>query len=87
MAARKKTSTNVVPVRMPPALVEKITSAAERSGLAQADVIRLCLSIGYEDLRRVDFDLGRVVSDAARGRYTVVERDPPMAADEGNGTE
>lgn len=36
------------------------------TGLAQADILRLALAIGLEDLRKVNFDFPRLVSDAAR---------------------
>lgn len=54
------------PIRLDPELLEKVKEAAKKTGLAQADVMRLCLAIGIEDLRRVNFDLVKLVADAAQ---------------------
>lgn len=53
------------PIRMDPELLEKVKMASKKTGLAQADVMRLCLAIGLEDLKRVDYDLAKVIAEAA----------------------
>jgi len=54
------------PIRMSPELAEKVAEATRMTGLAQADILRLALAIGLEDLKKVNFDLPRLVSNAAR---------------------
>jgi SOS-response transcriptional repressor LexA len=54
------------PIRMSPELAEKVAEAKRETGLAQADILRLALAVGLEDLRKVGFDLAKLVSDAAR---------------------
>jgi len=53
------------PIRMSPALLAKVTEASRLTGMSQADVLRLCLAIGLEDLKKVKFDLAKLVSDVA----------------------
>lgn len=53
------------PIRMDAELLEKVKMAGKKTGLAQADVMRLCLAIGLEDLKRVDYDLAKVIAEAA----------------------
>lgn len=54
------------PIRMSPDLAAKVEEAKRLTGLSQADILRLALAIGLEDLRRVGFDIPKVVSLAAR---------------------
>ena len=42
-------------------LERELADAAERTDLAKQDVIRLCLRIGLEHLRRVKYDLAACV--------------------------
>ena len=56
----------ITQLRFEPGLLAKITEAAERTGLSKADVMRLAMETGLEDLRRVDFDLPGLLSRAAR---------------------
>ncbi len=53
---------------MDPDLLEHVKLAAERTGLAQADILRLCLAIGLEDLRKLDYKIPSVLSEAAARR-------------------
>lgn len=53
------------PIRLTPEMQAKISDAARLTGLSQADVMRLCLAIGLEDLRKVGWDIARAISDAA----------------------
>jgi hypothetical protein len=54
------------PIRMSPDLAAKVEEAKRLTGLAQADILRLALAIGLEDLRRVGFDLPKAISMSAR---------------------
>ena len=56
----------ITQLRFDPGLLEKITEAAERTGLSKADVMRLAMETGLEDLRRVDFDLPGLLSRISR---------------------
>ena len=62
-------------------LQEKIAEASRRTGLAQADIIRLCTAIGIEDLRRLNWDLAGTVSRAANPETGEdhVDENAPMA--------
>lgn len=52
-------------VKFPPETVAKINQASKLTGLPKQEIIRLATAIGLEDLRKVGFNLARVVSDAA----------------------
>jgi predicted DNA-binding protein len=56
----------ITQLRFEPGLLAKINEAAERTGLSKADVMRLAMETGLEDLRRVDFDLPGLISRVAR---------------------
>lgn len=58
--------TIITQLRFEPALLEKITEAANKTGLSKADIMRLSMEIGLEDLRRLDFDLPSLISASAR---------------------
>jgi DNA-binding MurR/RpiR family transcriptional regulator len=58
--------TVITQLRFEPALLEKITEAANQTGLSKADIMRLSMQIGLEDLRRIDFDLPSLISSSAR---------------------
>lgn len=63
-----KSKSVITQLRFEPALLEKITEAANKTGLSKADVMRLAMETGLEDLRRIDFDLPSLISSTARGR-------------------
>jgi hypothetical protein len=52
-------------VKFSPELQLKVDEAAKKTGLPKQEIIRLCTAIGIEDLRKVGWDLARLVSDAA----------------------
>lgn len=56
------------PIRMDPTLMESVKLAASRTSLSQADIMRLCLSMGLEDLRRLDFQIAATLSGEAQRR-------------------
>lgn len=58
------------PLRMSPELLEKVQLASDRTGISQADILRLCLAIGLEDLRRIGYDLAGAVLDTSRQTAT-----------------
>ncbi len=57
--------TVITQLRFEPSLLEKITEAAQRTGLSKADVMRLAMETGLEDLRRLQFDLPTLISQSA----------------------
>jgi DNA-binding MurR/RpiR family transcriptional regulator len=61
-----KSKTVITQLRFEPALLEKITEAAQRTGLSKADVMRIAMETGLEDLRRLQFDLPTLISQSAR---------------------
>ena len=63
MPGPKKVSS---PIRIDPELEAKIEEAARLTGFSKADVMRLAMRIGLEDLRRINYDLPSVVLDAAK---------------------
>ena len=46
-------------------LQEKIDEAANKTGLPKQEIIRLCAAMGLEDLRKLDWDIPRALSDAS----------------------
>lgn len=60
------TKTVITQLRFEPALLEKITEAAAKTGLSKADIMRLSMEVGLEDLRRLGFDLSTLISSTAR---------------------
>ena len=54
-------------LRVPPALMARVKIAAEALGYSDAEVIRLAVSVGLERLRRINYDLGGAINDAAAG--------------------
>ncbi len=58
--------TVITQLRFEPSLLEKITEAAKRTGLSKADIMRLSMETGLEDLRRMNFDLPALISQTAR---------------------
>ena len=74
MSSKKRV---IHPLELTPELAAKVKEAADLTGLPRAQLMRLALQIGIEDLRQVNFDLARVVSDAARGRRSTSYRDVP----------
>jgi DNA-binding MurR/RpiR family transcriptional regulator len=66
LSCAMKSKTVITQLRFEPALLEKITEAAQRTGLSKADVMRLAMETGLEDLRRLQFDLPTLISQSAR---------------------
>lgn len=60
------TKTVITQLRFEPVLLEKITEAAAKTGLSKADIMRLSMEVGLEDLRRLGFDLPTLISSTAR---------------------
>ena len=58
--------TVITQLRFEPALLEKITEAAQLTGLSKADIMRLAMETGLEDLRRLNFNLPALISQTAR---------------------
>jgi hypothetical protein len=59
-------------LRMPDELLEKVEKAMRETGLSQAEVLRLCLAIGLEDLRRAQYDIPSAVVDKAEKANRIV---------------
>ncbi|HBE22500.1 MAG TPA: hypothetical protein DDW21_03435 [Verrucomicrobiales bacterium] len=64
--------TVITQLRFEPALLKKITEAAQKTGLSKADVMRLAMETGLQDLRRLFFDLPTLISQSARLSETSV---------------
>jgi SOS-response transcriptional repressor LexA len=54
------------PIRMSPDLMAKVAEAVNMTGQKQAEILRLCLEIGLEDLRACKYDLPKLVADTAK---------------------
>jgi DNA-binding MurR/RpiR family transcriptional regulator len=74
--------TVITQLRFEPALLEKITEAAKRTGLSKADIMRLAMETGLEDLRRLQFDLPTLISQSARLSRTAISYAPADHANE-----
>jgi predicted DNA-binding protein len=70
MSDAKKVS---APIRMTPEMLAKVQLASEKTGISQADILRLCVSIGLEDLRRINYDLSTAILDASRKSEAVLK--------------
>lgn len=66
MSANESPKIVSAPIRMSPELMDKVTEAANRTGQKQAEILRLCLEIGIEDLRSCGYNLPKLVADTAR---------------------
>ncbi|HEY3898971.1 MAG TPA: hypothetical protein VGM54_10180 [Chthoniobacter sp.] len=54
-----------IPLRLNAQQKERVQHAAALLGLSKQDIMRLAMGIGIEALRRVDWNIERVVADAA----------------------
>jgi predicted DNA-binding protein len=68
MPSRLKSVSRSFPIRLPESLHERAKIAATRLHMSDQDALRLALAIGLEDLECIDYQLARVVVDAAKGR-------------------
>lgn len=48
--------------------MNQVKLAASRTSLSQADVMRLCLAMGLDDLRNLDYQIAESLAKDARGR-------------------
>ena len=69
-------------LRMPDDLLAKVEKAMLMTGLSQAEILRLCLAIGLEDLRRAEYDIPSAVVDKAEHTKSGLA----LVADDGNNT-
>ena len=49
---------------LPETLLQRLDAVAEEMDMSRANVIRMATKIGLEQLKRVDFDIARLVVDA-----------------------
>lgn len=75
-----KDKTTPVPLRIEPELDAKIEEAARLTGLSKADVMRLAMRIGFEDLRTINYDIAGAVVTAAKPRTGALSAKNPPAA-------
>ncbi len=61
----KSNKTQPTPIRLDEALLEKVAYASDKTGLPKQDIMRLCMAMGLEDLRRLDYNIVGVLSAAA----------------------
>jgi hypothetical protein len=61
----KKPPTMSAPLRMPKELMARIKAVAAEMEMSDQEVMRLCLKVGLEHLKRIDYDLAKAVVDAA----------------------
>jgi DNA-binding MurR/RpiR family transcriptional regulator len=54
------------PIRMETELMEQVKHAAQQTLLSQADIMRLCLAMGLDDLKRLDYKIASTLSKQAR---------------------
>lgn len=71
MPAKKSAS---FPIRMPAELESQLEHAVALTGLSKQDVIRLCIRIGLEDLRRCNFDLARAIVEVPASKSKTASR-------------
>lgn len=65
---RKKTDPSPggkpIPILLPELLLQRLDAIAEQMDMSRANVMRLSMKIGLEQLSRVDYDISRLVVDA-----------------------
>ena len=77
MSEPKKVSS---PIRIDADLEQRIDEAARLTGLSKADVMRLAMRIGFEDLRKIDYDIaGNVSATVNPSEKAVSAKSPPAA--------
>lgn len=53
-----------IPLAIPEGLLTRLDDVADRMDMSRANVIRMTMKIGLEQLSRVDYDIARLVVDA-----------------------
>jgi hypothetical protein len=53
-----------IPLALPEAFLQHLDDVAEQMDMSRANVMRLCMKIGLEQLRRVNYDLAGLVVTA-----------------------
>lgn len=53
-----------IPLLLPEALLQRLDDVAERMDLSRANVMRMSMKIGLEQLSRVNYDIAQLVVDA-----------------------
>ena len=65
---RKKTDPSPggkpIPILLPESLLQRMDAVAEQMDMSRANIMRLSMTIGLEQLSRVDYDIARLVVDA-----------------------
>lgn len=57
--------TKPLAIRIAPPLMERIKAVALKMGLSDSEVMRLAMEIGFEKLKRIDYNIPKAVVDAA----------------------
>lgn len=65
MPGPKKRQEPPMPVRLPPELRSRIKFCAEKLGVTEAEVIRVCVGIGLRKMAAINYDLEGAVIAAA----------------------
>jgi hypothetical protein len=63
MSAKKRTPASL---RMDERLLAKVEVAMQATGLSQAEILRIALAVGLEDMRRIDYDIAGAIVDKAK---------------------
>lgn len=69
----------VIPMRFKQDLLEKLAAAAEALGLPQQDVARMSMAVGLEHLRRIDYDLTKLIVETIERQPSAL---PPISLNE-----
>lgn len=62
-----------VSIRMSPELQSAIDSAALRAKMTSTDFMRLCMRIGVEHFKRIDYDTAKCIVEAVEGQSKKAE--------------
>jgi predicted DNA-binding protein len=85
MSAKKRTPASL---RMDERLSAKVEAAMEATGLSQAEILRMALAVGLEDMRRIDYDLASAIVNQAKAMpYLKTAEDPVPYEVKKNGTD
>lgn len=70
-------SSKPVPILIPPDLADKIDQVSTFTGMSKAEIMRLAMRIGLEDLRRCNYDIAGAIVDQAQASGPPGPRKPP----------
>ena|GEM_PF-6120808 len=63
-----RATSRTIPVRFSDHVINDIDEAVRITGMSQQEIIRLAVSVGLEDLSKIEYDIAGVIQKAAKRR-------------------